>query len=71
MHLIKLRFPACCKRIGLFSVQPACLQRSCLEIYIFCKVQTASVIMARINKDGENFLYIIYKNLIYFVRWVK
>ena len=24
MHLIKLRFPACCKRIGLFRVQPAC-----------------------------------------------
>ncbi|WP_318361744.1 hypothetical protein, partial [uncultured Agathobaculum sp.] len=28
MHLIKLRFPACCKRIGLFRVQPARASKS-------------------------------------------
>lgn len=61
-----LRFPACCKRIGLFSVQPACFTEIVLRNSHPCKALTAFVIIARIDNGGKKFLYTIYKKLITF-----
>ena len=63
MHLIKLRFPACCKRIGLFRVQPACFTEIVLRNSHPYKALTALVIIAQINMNGRKLLYTIHKKL--------
>lgn len=61
-----LRFPACCKRIGLFRVQFACFAEIVLRNSHPCKALTAFVIIAQIDNGGKKFLYTIYKKLIIF-----